>query len=172
MQLPTFTFCPKCGGHLSPEEDHFVCLACNYKLYLHSAATASIFIINDGKVLLATRKYEPKKGMLDSVGGFIKYGEDPKDAALRETKEEANLEIEILEELPVNMDQYEYQGETIPTLNFSFIAEIKSGKIKVMDDVESLTWFPINKIPYKKIGFDTIKKDLKNLEAWYKKTVT
>lgn len=165
--MAKYKYCPLCGveasyksGVLSCKNDHTV--------YFHSSATSSVFVIKDDKVLLALRKFDPKKGTLDSVGGFVNYGEHPRDAARRETLEETNLKIQILYELPVNMDSYAYQGQEIPTLNFAYIAKIKSGKMEIKDDVADLIWFDINKIPFNKVGFDTIKINLKQIQKWWK----
>ena len=41
--------------------------------------------------MLINRKNDPFKGSLALPGGFVDYGEDPGEAALRELKEECNL---------------------------------------------------------------------------------
>lgn len=46
---------------------------------------------NANEVLMITRKKEPYKGRCAFPGGHIDYGEDPKDACLRELKEECGV---------------------------------------------------------------------------------
>lgn len=43
-------------------------------------------------ILLITRLKDPFKGHLAFPGGFVDYNEDPKDACLRELKEECGIE--------------------------------------------------------------------------------
>lgn len=46
---------------------------------------------NKHEILLIQRKNEPYKGKLAFPGGFVDYNENPKDACLRELKEETNI---------------------------------------------------------------------------------
>ncbi len=59
--------------------------------------TVAIFVVSNGKVLVihhrALNKWLP-------LGGHIELDEDPEAAALRETREESGLEIELLGERP------------------------------------------------------------------------
>lgn len=162
-----YSYCPKCGQKATFKKGVLSCK--KHTTYLHSAATASVFIIEGNKVLLAVRAYNPKKGTFDSVGGFVEYGEHPADAAHREVFEETGLEIKITNSLEVQMDKYFFEGINIPTLNFSYVAKIVSGTLKPSDDVAELVWCDLNKIPYSKIGFNTIKKNLREIENLYLK---
>lgn len=55
--------------------------------------TSSIYIVQDGKVLLHKHK---KLGIWLPPGGHIELDEDPNQAALREAKEETGLDVEII----------------------------------------------------------------------------
>jgi ADP-ribose pyrophosphatase YjhB (NUDIX family) len=55
--------------------------------------TSSIYIVQDGKVLLHKHK---KLGIWLPPGGHIELDEDPNQAALCEAKEETGLEVEII----------------------------------------------------------------------------
>ena len=52
-------------------------------------------------ILLVTRGHEPFAGRLAFPGGFVNYGEDPKDGCIRELKEETNLDGKGIELLTV-----------------------------------------------------------------------
>jgi len=58
------------------------------------AADAGVVRNLDGKlqILMVTRGHAPYQGCLAFPGGFVEYGEDPKDGCLRELKEETNLD--------------------------------------------------------------------------------
>jgi 8-oxo-dGTP pyrophosphatase MutT (NUDIX family) len=59
--------------------------------------TVSIFVVQDGKILLIHHRNLNKWLPL---GGHIELDEDPETAALREAKEESGLEVELLGERP------------------------------------------------------------------------
>ena len=59
--------------------------------------TVSLFIVQDGKVLLIHHK---KLDAWLPIGGHIELDEDPEQAAYREAKEECGLEIELIGERP------------------------------------------------------------------------
>jgi len=59
--------------------------------------TVAIFVVQDGKVLLIHHR-NLKKWL--PLGGHIELDEDPETAALRETKEESGLDVELLGERP------------------------------------------------------------------------
>jgi ADP-ribose pyrophosphatase YjhB (NUDIX family) len=164
-----YNFCPKCGSKDIHQKGGIVkCSNCKYTVYLHSAATASILPIKDDKVLLTHRKFEPQKEKIDFLGGFLNYGEDPKNGAKREMKEETGCEIEILNLIGVYMDSYYYQNEDVITLNFVYVAKIIKGNMQIADDVADVFWQPLSKLP-KDVAYKTIKNALKDLQKWYKK---
>jgi 8-oxo-dGTP pyrophosphatase MutT (NUDIX family) len=59
--------------------------------------TVSIFVVQDGKVLLIHHRNLNKWLPL---GGHVELDEEPETAALREAKEESGLEVELLGERP------------------------------------------------------------------------
>src|ERR1035437_10061638 len=59
--------------------------------------TVSIFVVQDGKILLIHHRNLNKWLPL---GGHVELDEDPETAALREAKEESGLEVELLGERP------------------------------------------------------------------------
>lgn len=56
---------------------------------------SAVVIESDGKILLAKSKKPPVEGMWILPGGGVEFGENAKDAAKREIKEETGLEIEV-----------------------------------------------------------------------------
>lgn len=163
-----YKFCPYCGGRSKRYKDYFKCIICNKKVYINSHPTASAFVIKNGKYLISKRAIEPKKGLFDTIGGFLASGEHPEKGIIREFKEETGLTIKIIDLLGVYMDKYLYQKDLISTLNFCYVARIVEGNIKPQDDVASLHWFPIEKIP-ENLAFDWIRLALRDLQGWYKK---
>jgi mutator protein MutT len=68
----------------------------------HTIAVA--IVTNDKNEVLLARRFEPESRHLHNkwefVGGGIDFGETPKQAAVREAKEEAGIDIEVLRLLP------------------------------------------------------------------------
>jgi 8-oxo-dGTP pyrophosphatase MutT (NUDIX family) len=59
--------------------------------------TVAIFVVHQGKVLVIHHR---KLDRWLPLGGHIELDEDPEQAALRETREESGLEVELIGERP------------------------------------------------------------------------
>lgn len=162
-----FIYCPQCGILLQKTDSYPYCQQCNLYLYRNSKPTVGIIIIKNGKILVSRRAFDPHKGMIDTIGGFLEAGEEPIDGAIREVREETGLEIEIVDFLGTYVDGYEYGGDKEFTLNIYFIAKIKSGVPKASDDVAEVIWIPIGKIP-EDAAFKNTRLALTDAAKWYK----
>jgi len=111
-------------------------------------STAAI-IINDQKLLVVKRNYEPFKGDWDFLGGFAQEGETPEEAHKREIKEELGVEIDIWGLLPHTDHIIKKENQHWVAINY--LADIKSGEPRIMEPhkCEEIGWFKINKIPSK-----------------------
>lgn len=115
--------------------------------------TASAYIVFDNTVLLHMHK---KLGRWLQVGGHIELDEDPNQAVLREAKEEAGLDIEIVGEKPEPLDtRYGARELMRPRflnrhwfdetrqhehIDFVYFARAKSGEARGEDGGE-IRWF-------------------------------
>lgn len=166
--MSNYKFCPQCKNPLHPKDIHYYCPLCKTTIYVNPKPCVSVLPIKDGKVLLGKRAIEPYKGEYDLIGGFMEVGESVEEAAKREVKEETGLDIELVELLGTYSDQYGKAGDY--TINIQFIAKIVGGKMKAQEDVASLHWLPIDKLP-KTRGFKNTQKTLKYLQIWYGKKI-
>ena len=92
-------------------------------------------IIEHGKVFATKRGYGDFKGGWEFPGGKIDMGETPKEALVREIKEELDTEVEVVELLQTV--EYDY-----PAFHLSmdcFICNIKSGDL-VLKEHEASAW--------------------------------
>ena len=101
----------------------------------------------DGRVLLARRKYEPDAGLWDTPGGFLDEAEEPLAGLRRELREETGLEVEPDEFLGAFVDRYGGEDGAIPVLNLVWGARVVSGEAEPADDVSELGWFAPNELP-------------------------
>jgi NADH pyrophosphatase NudC (nudix superfamily) len=94
-----YRYCPRCSAELICKKvDHHtrkVCPVCNFVIYRNPAPASSVIITQDDKILLVKRKYNPFKGDWSLPAGFIEYDESPEQCAIRETKEETNLDVKL-----------------------------------------------------------------------------
>jgi ADP-ribose pyrophosphatase YjhB (NUDIX family) len=123
-----------------------------------------ILELPDGKILLSQRKYNPAAGMYDLPGGFVDLGERAEDAAIREVKEELNIDIgkdgvQFLASFP---NTYEYKGITYFTCDIAFICKY-SGPLTftACDDVKDYRIIHPKDIDFNKISFESIRNVLK-----------
>ena len=154
-----FVICPRCGADFTNLEDHLYCEVCQLRIYPHPSPATSVFIINDQKqILLTKRKFEPQKNMWDSVGGFVNTDESIEEGAIREAKEETGLTVKITNTVGTKPD--EYQGT--PTITIAYIATVLSGTAVAADDALELKWFDIDKLPSNdEMAFESVKALLK-----------
>jgi len=66
------------------------------KKYRNPIPTVDIIILFKGKIILIERKNKPFGWAIP--GGFVDYGENFEDAAVREAKEETGLDVKLIEQ--------------------------------------------------------------------------
>jgi ADP-ribose pyrophosphatase YjhB (NUDIX family) len=94
-------FCPSCGGSLHQRyvaeelRDRLVCGRCERIHYINPAVVAGVIPVADGRVWLLRRAIEPRFGTWTFPAGFMELGETVEEAAIRETREELNLEVHL-----------------------------------------------------------------------------
>jgi len=94
-----YKYCPSCRGELKRKvidrRNLLVCPKCGFIFWNNPKPVTSVLLERDGKVLMLQRKQEPLKNYWVLPGGFINYEETPKQAAIREAKEETGLKVKI-----------------------------------------------------------------------------
>ncbi|MFH1500359.1 MAG: NUDIX domain-containing protein [archaeon] len=124
---------------------------------------SAVLVVKDGKFLLGKRNKENYKDYWVIPGGGVKYGELIRDAALREIKEETNLDVDIIKligyqeiiNLPGN-----YHG-----IVFFHLAEPKHDNIIVKEDISDAKFFSIEEIKSLKIA-ESVEWALKEAGFW------
>lgn len=101
---------------------------------------AGVIIEKDSKILMHRRSYEPGKGRLNFIGGYIDEGETSERAAVREVKEETGFDVEIVAKLG-EFDYFEREEKTIHI----FIAKIIGGKMTHPIEGEPV-WVDLNEL--------------------------
>nr|AOR51037.1 DNA mismatch repair protein MutT [uncultured bacterium pAX1] len=101
----------------------------------------SVAVINDGKILL-TQREDFETWILPSGG--VEDGESIAQAAIRETKEETGLDVELTRLVGV----YSRLGNMSPGYMILFAAKPVGGEIKCQSgETIAVEWFPFDQIP-------------------------
>jgi ADP-ribose pyrophosphatase YjhB (NUDIX family) len=104
-----------------------------------------VLVDDHGRVMLTRRGIEPRRGMWDLPGGFMRPGEDGEQAARRELLEETGLEIAVGRLLAIIPDVYGPDDE--PTLNIFYLAHVVAGTAAPASDVSEIGWFGAAALP-------------------------
>ena len=158
--------CPRCAAGLErrvpagDDEERLVCPACRLVLYDNPAPTAGAIVHDrEDRIMLVRRAIEPFKGKWDVPGGFIKPGEDAKDALRRELEEELGVEALVGVAAEIIADTYGPEG--VPTLNIFYLARIVGGTPTPASDVAEIAWFAPGELPpASEIAFPCVREAL------------
>jgi mutator protein MutT len=142
------TFCPRCATRLEPLAEHGTlrptCRACGYIWYRNPVPAAGVLVVEEGRVLLVKRRWEPRAGAWCLPAGFMEAGETPAGTAVRETREETGVEVQVRELFGV------YAGFDDPRVRavlILYIAERVGGELVAGDDALEADWFPLAALP-------------------------
>ena len=145
--LEAALFCGACGSPLSDEKDgdeepgSRTCPACG-RIHFSRISPAVIVLIRKGKRALLAHNARFRPGHFGLIAGFVEAGESLEEAAAREVREEAGVEIR-------NLRYIKSQPWPFPdSLMVAFTAEWESGEEKP-DGVEiaELRWCLPSELP-------------------------
>jgi len=107
-------------------------------------------ILQENKLLLVKRRAEPGKGRWSIPGGSVHLGEKVRDATIREAKEESGLDIEIVDDRPLDVFDSIITDERDRTkYHFTlleFLAIPKGGTLKAAEDAAEARWVPLDEV--------------------------
>jgi len=155
-QVPRF--CAHCGAELIEREvEHRlrqVCPVCDTIFYRNPLPVASAVVINGKReVLLVKRAQEPSKGMWCLPIGFAELDETIAEAALRELREEAGIEGEIVRLLDACSQASDFYGDLLVV---TFQVRKVGGLESAGDDAEQTGYFPLSGLP--ELAFESNRK--------------
>lgn len=125
--------------------------------------TSAVIVIHEGKFLLAERNKENYNGYYIIPGGGVEFGETTEQAAIREIKEETNLDVEIIKF--VGYKEIINVPGNYHSIVFFYLAKPKHTEILAKDDVSSAKFFEIEEIKKLKIA-ESVEWALREAGFW------
>ena len=107
---------------------------------------------DDLKVLLVQRGLPPFEGQWALPGGFVRVQESLEEAARRELREEAGLDISFMEQLYTFGDLGRDPRERVVTVAYYVLVKLGDYRVQAATDAKSAAWFAVRKTP--KLAFD------------------
>ena len=167
-----FKFCPFCGktSFIWNGVNCLVCKDCNQNFYINMSAAVVAVIFNENcELLLTRRKSNPAKGLLDLPGGFVNIGETAENAAVREVKEELNINVSELKFIATFPNEYTFGGIQYFTEDIAFECKINDfSTISANDDISDYEFQALAQINIDDIGLNSIQNVIKFLKNIHK----
>lgn len=155
-------FCTQCGNPVSqkiPDGDNrhrYVCDECEHIHYQNPRIIAGCLPIYEDKVLLCRRAINPRSGFWTLPAGFLENGETTATGALRETREEANANAEIIDIYTM------FSLPHISQVYMFFRAQLLDTSFSAGDETLAVDLFAEEDIPWDQLAFPVITQTLQH----------
>jgi ADP-ribose pyrophosphatase YjhB (NUDIX family) len=130
--------------------ERLVCDRCEWVHYQNPKIVAGAVIEHDGKLLLARRAIEPRKGCWTLPAGYMELGETVEQAAAREAREEACAEIEVDRLLAM------YSIARIGQVQIMYRARLLKPDVAPGEESLEVGFFAWDEIPWEELAFPTV----------------
>ncbi len=129
-----------------------VCPNCDYVHWRNPGVGAAVVVFdNDGRLLLVKRAEKATRpGFWSIPAGFVDYGEEIREAAARELREETGLEVVVGEPVFVASNFHDPHKLTV---GIWFDGVVTGGTLEAGDDAEEADFFSLDELP--PLAFET-----------------
>ncbi len=154
-------YCTHCGTSLRtgiPEGDdrpRYICDSCGTIHYQNPKLIAGCIPIWQDRILLCKRAIEPRLGYWTLPAGFMELGETLPDAARREAREEANIEVEL--ESVYTIFSLPHISQVYVFFRARMLEERYSAGLETLE----ARLFREDEIPWNEISFETVHRSLR-----------
>ncbi len=160
-------FCPRCATPLITrrvgDRPRRACPACRYVHYTDPKVGVGVLVVRDHKILLVRRAVQPEIGKWSLPAGFLDRGEDPREVAIRETREETGLSVRIHSLVDVYFNPPNPQGGA--SVFILYRAEVVEGQAIAGDDVDQVGFFAIQELP--ELAFASTREAINRFSALF-----
>lgn len=160
-----FRYCPRCGEALQPRRmkpdgpELQTCPRCSFVHYHDPKVAAGTLFTLDGGIVLVKRAIAPSYGKWVFPCGYVDKGERVDAAAVRETREEVNLDVKIDRLLNV----YSYDDSAVVVI--AYAAHVVGGELQAKDEALDAQVFPTSRIPWSDLAFRSAHDAIKDYIA-------
>ncbi len=162
MEPTAYRFCPACGGALESrllkagDPERLVCGACGFVFYIDPKVAVGTIISTGEGIVLVKRAIEPAYGKWVFPGGLVDRGERVEDAAIRETREEACLDVRLTGLLKI------YSYTEYPVIIIVYTAEVIGGRLAAGDETLEARCYSSAAIPWPELAFPSTAEALRD----------
>ena len=143
-----FKFCPLCGNDLVEKHmdgrTRLICGSCEFVHYQNPVPAAGVIVVDEGRVLLVKRKFKPRVGMWTLPAGFVEADEDAAACAVREMKEETNLDVELTRLFNVYSA---FDDPRTAVVLLLYLGRKIDGDLQCGDDASDARYFDLDDLP-------------------------
>jgi 8-oxo-dGTP diphosphatase len=140
-------YCPLCATklvwRLSGERERPTCPSCGFVFYFNPVVGAGTLVETGGRVVLVRRGVMPKEGYWSLPSGYVEADERAEEAAVRETREETGLQVELDDLLGV----YSFGREPQTGVLILYSAHTVGGQLQAGDDAQEVRAFSPDELP-------------------------
>jgi ADP-ribose pyrophosphatase YjhB (NUDIX family) len=157
----TMNYCSHCGARVTqkvPSGDNLlrhVCDMCELIHYHNPKIVAGCIPEWEDQILLCRRAIEPRLGLWTFPAGFMELGESTEQAAVRETKEEAQADVSITSLYAVLSLPH------IGQVYLVFRGRMLTPAFDVGPESLEVRLFPLSAIPWNQIAFPVVSDALR-----------
>jgi 8-oxo-dGTP diphosphatase len=138
-------FCAQCGAPMTLREMdgriRAVCDRCGHIAYRNPVPAAGVVVVEEGRVLMVRRKFEPRAGLWTLPAGFVEYDEHVETCAVREAREETNLDVEVTRLFGAYMAMDDPRVHVVLLI---YLARRVAGEVQPGDDASEARFFPLD----------------------------
>lgn len=130
--------------------DRDICDHCGLISYDNPKIVVGSVVTYADKFLLCRRAIEPRKGFWTLPAGFMEHGESVEEGAMREAREEANVEITLRNLLAI------YSIPRLSQVQIMFCAELLKPEFSAGSESLEVALFSWEEIPWSELAFPSV----------------
>ena len=156
-------YCSDCASPLvrkipaGDNRERHCCESCGVIHYQNPKVVVGTVPVLDGRILLCRRAIEPRYGYWTLPAGFMENAETAAEGALRETREEAGIEVELGDVFSMISVPH------VDQVHVFYLARMHSAQTDPGEETLETALFEEAEIPWEQIAFRTVETTLR----WY-----